>query len=72
MFGEKKRYAAETSRGESATLGLLELRDGGIMRHACDAIYVIAVKCEVPVELTFMFVGEKVNLRNEAGRIDHN
>ena len=31
------------------TLGLLELQGGGIMRHACAVIYVIAIKCEVPV-----------------------
>ena len=32
------------------TLGLLELQGGGIMRHAGGAvIYVIAIKCEVPV-----------------------
>lgn len=45
----KKSNAVETSRGESATFGLLELQGGGIMRHACAVIYVIAVKCEVPV-----------------------
>lgn len=38
VWRKKKSDAAETSRGESATLGFLELQ-GGIMRHARAVTY---------------------------------